>query len=31
MKDTVSLLDKKHKDSKDNESKIAEFVKKVSG
>ena len=31
LKNTVSLLDKKHKDSKDNESKIAEFVKKVSG
>lgn len=29
LKNTVSLLDKKHEDSKDNDAKIAEFVKSV--
>ena len=31
LKNTVSLLDKKHELSKDNGSKIEEFIKKVSG
>jgi len=29
LKNTVSLLDKKHEDSKDNDAKIAEFVKSI--
>ena len=29
LKNTVSLLDKKHEDSKDNEAKIEEFIKKI--
>lgn len=31
LKHTVSLLDKKHQDSKDNDAKIEEFVKAVQG
>ena len=29
LKNTVSLLDKKHEDSKNNDAKIAEFVKSI--
>ena len=29
LKNTVSLLDRKHEDSKDNDAKIEEFVRKV--
>ncbi|MBQ3912134.1 MAG: flavodoxin [Lachnospiraceae bacterium] len=31
LKHSVSLLDKKHQDSKDNDAKIEEFVKAVQG
>ena len=31
LKHTVSLLDKKHQDSRDNDAKIEEFVKEVQG
>ncbi len=31
LEDSVSLLDKKHKDSVDNDAKIEEFVKKIVG
>lgn len=29
LKNTVSLLDKKHEDSKDNDAKLAEFVRSI--
>lgn len=29
LKNTVSLLDKKHEDSKDNDSKIEQFIKRI--
>ena len=31
LKHTVSLLDKKHQDSRDNDAKIEEFVKAIQG
>lgn len=29
LKDSLSLLDKKHEDSKDNDAKIAQFIEKI--